>query len=64
MPKDETHHRQFKVGDKVRVNLHTGKVEEAMVRAVIDGTDGKKLQVDFGNEQTALIHVNQVIISE
>jgi len=25
--------RQFKVGDKVRVNQHHGKVEDAVVRA-------------------------------
>jgi hypothetical protein len=62
MTKHDGTNRQFKVGDKVRVNLHTGKVEEATVRAVLE--DGTKLQVDFGNEQTALIHVNQVIVSE
>ena len=27
--------RQFKVGDKVRVNLHHGKIEDAVVKAVI-----------------------------
>ena len=53
--------RDFKVGDKVRVNLHHGKIEDAVVRAVIEHTDGLKLQVDFGHEQTALIEEWQVV---
>ena len=44
--KSGTPDRQFKVGDKVRVNLHHGKIEDAVVRAVIEHTDGTKLQVD------------------
>jgi hypothetical protein len=31
-------------GDKVRVNLHHGKIEDAVVRAVVKHTDGIKLQ--------------------
>ena len=53
--------REFKVGDKIRVNLHHGKIEDAVVRAVIEHTDGLKLQVDFGHEQTALIEEWQVV---
>jgi hypothetical protein len=53
--------RDFKVGDKVRVNLHHGKIGDAVVRAVIEHTDGLKLQVDFGHEQTALIEEWQVV---
>jgi hypothetical protein len=40
------HDRQFKVGDKVRVNLHHGKIEDAVVRAVVQDENGIKLQVD------------------
>ena len=48
--------REFKVGDKIRVNLHHGKIEDAVVRAVIEHTDGTKLQVDVvGLNLTALI---------
>jgi hypothetical protein len=48
--------REFKVGDKIRVNLHHGKIEDAVVRAVIEDTDGTKLQVDVvGLNLTALI---------
>jgi hypothetical protein len=45
---------EFKVGDKVRVNLHHGKIEDAVVRAVIHDDDGIKLQVD-DLDLTALI---------
>ena len=37
--------REFKGGDKIRVNLHRGKIEDAVVRAVIQHNDGLKLQV-------------------
>jgi len=32
--------REFHVGDKIRVNLHHGKIEDAVVRAVIQDEDG------------------------
>ena len=51
--------RDFKVGDKIRVNLHHGKIEDAIVRAVIQHTDGIKLQVD-GLDLTVLIDTRQV----
>ena len=52
----------FKVGDKVRVNLHHAKIEDAVVRAVIHDDDGIKLQVDVvGLELTALIDTRQVV---
>jgi hypothetical protein len=54
--------RQFKVGDKIRVNLHHGKIEDAVVRAVIQDTDGIKLQADVvGLDLTALIDRGQVV---
>jgi transcription antitermination factor NusG len=53
--------RQFNVGDKIRVNLHHGKFEDATIRAVISEEDGVELQIDFGYEQTALIPVSQVV---
>ena len=53
--------REFKVGDKIRVSLHHGKIEDAVVRAVIEHTDGIKLQIDFGHEQTALVDTRQVV---
>ena len=51
--------REFRGGEKVRVNLHAGKIVDATIRAIILQTDGLRLQVDFGFEQSALIHVWQ-----
>ena len=54
--------REFKVGDKIRVNLHHGKIEDAVVRAVLQDDDGTKLQVDVvGLDLTALIDTRQVV---
>ena len=54
--------RQFQVGDKVRVNLHHGKIEDAVVRAVIQDSNETKLQVDVvGPDLTALIDTRQVV---
>ena len=53
--------RKFKVGDKIRVNLHQGKIEDAVVRAVINSTGGIKLQVDVvGLDLTAPIDASRV----
>jgi hypothetical protein len=54
--------RPFKVGDKIRVDLHHGKIEDAVVRAVVQDDDGiVKLQVDVvGLDLTALIDSRQV----
>jgi hypothetical protein len=52
---------KHKVGDHVLVKLSGGRVEESIVRAVVDTTEGLKLQVDFGHEETALVHEWQVV---
>jgi hypothetical protein len=49
------------VGDRVKVNLHTGGIVDATIKAVIERTDGKRLQVDFGKDETALVHLWQVV---
>lgn len=59
--KPEDRRQEFKVGDRIRVNLHTGRIVDATVKAVIDRTDGQRLQVDFGKDETALIHLWQVV---
>ena len=51
----------YAVGDRVKVNLHTGRIVDATVKAVIEGTDGKRLQVDSGKDETALVYLWQVI---
>ena len=53
--------RQFKRGDRVKVSLSVGQVVDATIRAVIESTDGIKLQVDFGHEQTALVDERDVL---
>ena len=59
--KKPENNRQFNVGDKIRVDLHHGKIEDATIRAVISEEGRIKLQIDFGYEQTALIPVSQVV---
>ena len=62
VPAKKPDDRQFKVGDKVRVNLHHGKIEDAVVRAVIEDGNETKLQVDVvGLDLTALIDTQQVV---
>jgi hypothetical protein len=53
--------RRFHVGDAIKVNLHTGRIVDATVKAVIEHTDGIQLQVDFGHDETALVHGWQVV---
>jgi hypothetical protein len=52
--------REFKVGDRVTVSLYTGRIVEGVVKAIIQKTDGTRLQVDYGQDQTALVHLWQV----
>ena len=49
--------KQPKVGDKIQVNMHAGKIVDAMTKAIINSTDGVKYQVDFGHNQMALIEL-------
>ena len=50
----------FKVGERVLVSLSSGRIEEAVVKAVVPGADGARLQVDFGHDETALVYLWQV----
>jgi len=47
------------VGNKLKIKLHDGRIVDAAVRAIVD--DGQMLQVDFGNEETALVKASQVV---
>jgi len=51
---------KLKVGDHVQASLSGGRVVAATVMAVINKTDGTRLQVSFGHE-TALIYLWQVV---
>jgi hypothetical protein len=53
--------QDYAVGDRVKVNLHTGRIVEATVKAITDRTGGKRLQVDFGKDETALVYLWQVV---
>jgi hypothetical protein len=52
--------RKYKVGDRIQVSLNN-QIFDAVIRAVVEDTDGLRLQVDFGYEQTALIYEWQVV---
>jgi hypothetical protein len=52
--------RKYKVGDHLLVKLTSSRIVEATVKAVIETTDGVRLQVSFG-EETALIYLWQVV---
>jgi hypothetical protein len=52
--------RDYKVGDHLRVKLTSGRIVEATVKAVIETTNGVRLQVSFGNE-TARIYLWQIV---
>jgi hypothetical protein len=53
--------KSHKVGDKIRVSMHGGKIVDAVIKAIIDRTDGLHYQIDFGNEQTALVRASQIV---
>jgi hypothetical protein len=51
---------EYKVGDRLLVKLSGGRITETTIKAVVETTEGLRLQVSFGNE-TALIYLWQVI---
>ena len=55
--------RGYKVGDNLLVKLSGGRIVEASIKAVVDTTDGTRLQVSFG-EETALIYLWQIVPSD
>jgi len=50
----------FKVGQHVTVKLSGGRLVDAEIKAIIETTEGKRLQVSFGTE-TARIYLWQVV---
>jgi hypothetical protein len=53
--------REPKVGDHVLVKLSGGRIVEATIKALVDTTEGTRLQVDFGYDETALVYEWQVV---
>ena len=52
--------REHKVGDRVLVKLSACRIVEATIKAIVDTTDGLRLQVSFG-EETARIYEWQIV---
>jgi hypothetical protein len=50
----------YKVDQTIIAKIN-GIPTEAKVRAVLDSTEGVKLIVDFGHQQTATIHERDVV---
>ena len=59
--KTERNINDFAVGDRVKGNMHRGRIIDATIKAIIGRTDGKRLPVDFGKDETTLIHLWQVV---
>ena len=57
--RSEKGEKPYAVGDKVLVKLSGGKLVEGTVKAILDKTDGQRLQVSF-EQKTALLHLWQV----
>jgi hypothetical protein len=55
--------RKHKVGVDVLVKLLAGRIVEATVKAIVETTEGVRLQVSFGDE-TARIYERQIISSD
>jgi hypothetical protein len=52
--------RKYKVGDNLVVKLSGGRIVEATIKAIVDTTEGVRLQVSFGDE-TARIYLWQIV---
>jgi hypothetical protein len=52
--------RKYKVGDHLLVKLSGGRIVQATIKAVVETTEGIRLQVSFGSE-TALIYPWQMV---
>ena len=50
----------YEVGDRVKIKLTGGRLVDAEIKAIVETTQGKRLQVSFGDE-TARIYVWQVV---
>jgi hypothetical protein len=53
--------KPYKVDDKIGVNMHSGKIVDAIIKAVHDYSDGPRYQVDFEKDKTALIREWQIV---
>ena len=49
--------KEYKPGQHVIVKLSNGRIEEARINHVLEHSDGMKLLVDFGHDETALVEL-------
>jgi hypothetical protein len=52
---------ELTIGDRVLVNLHHRRFEQAIIRAITPIAGGAKYQVDFGQNETATIREWQIV---
>ena len=45
----------YKVGDHVLVSLSGSRIAEATIKAIVETTEGVRLQVSFGDETAQII---------
>jgi hypothetical protein len=64
VPASKNPDESFKVSDRVTVSLPAGRVVEGIVKATINRTNGVRLQVDYGKDETLLVYVWQVRTAE
>ena len=55
---------KHKVDDHLQVKLSGGRIVEATIKAIVDTTEGMRLQVDFGFDETALVYEWQAVVEE
>ena len=53
--------KEYKPGQSILVKLSGGRIVEARVNHVIPHSDGTKLQVDLGHDETAPIELWQAL---
>jgi hypothetical protein len=53
--------RDFKSGQHILIKPSGRRIEEATIKAIVEHTDGVRLQVDFGHDETALVELWQVV---
>ena len=59
MPAKKSDEPRYNVGDRIQINPNN-KIVEATITAIVQRTDGLRLQVSYGHDLTALIYEWQV----
>lgn len=51
----------YKVGDRIEISLHSGRVAEGIVKSMFETTIGWKFNVAIGESQAATIELWQIV---